>query len=120
MNAEKYLTTKRIWMKPSPEIRNLDGKFILIVDSEESEVPANLSVSEGDPNGANAGKCSVVVRVTRVGKVEWRSASPPTTPTSGCERFLTQDAVDLIRPNDRDPTQGEFILVLPIGLQCLD
>ena len=116
MNAEKYLTTKRIYVELTSEIRCLDGKSILIVDSEESEVPANLSVSEADPKGADSGKSSVVVCVTRVDKVEWRSGSPPTTQTRGCERFLTQDALDLIRPSDRDPTYGELILVLPVAL----
>lgn len=117
MNAEKYLTTKQIWIELTSEIRDLDGESIVIIDSEERETPAYLRVSQADPNGTDAGKCSVEVCVVRSDKVEWGNASPPTTETGGFERFLTQDAVDLIRPNNGDLAQGNLILELPVTIE---
>jgi hypothetical protein len=119
VNAERYLSTKRIWIKKTPEIRALDGKSILIVDSEERQMRAHLRICDADPNGTDAGKCAVVVWATRVGEIKWENASvvpTPTIQTHSWQRFVTEDALDLIGPNGRDPTQGELMIILPIAL----
>jgi hypothetical protein len=72
MNAEKYVTTKPIWIEATSEIRGLDDKSIVIIDSEEGEMRANLRLNfESDPSRTDTRKCSVVVWRSQVDEKAW-------------------------------------------------
>lgn len=113
------LTTKEDWFKPTSEIRGLDGKSLLIVDSERNEMPASLRVSDADPNGGDAGKCAVSICASRVGDIKWAKDSYPTAAAMEWKRFVTYAGLPLIRPNDRDSARGDFLIPLPTTLDCL-
>lgn len=123
MSAENYVTTRRVSVELRPEIRALDGKSIVIIDSERREVRANIRlVFESDPSSSDTRKCAVLVWRSHADETQWGDGaeSPrPTIPTEHRQRFLTHDALRLICPNEEDPTQGELVLVLPVALQCL-
>ena len=111
-----YLSTTPVFLTPTPEIRALNEKSILIIVPSGGETPAKLRVADADPNSPDAGKCSVAAWQASMDDVEWADAGlgkpPPTTQTHIWQRFLTADAVKLIRPNEKDPTY-ELLLRLP-------
>jgi hypothetical protein len=111
-----YLSTAPVFFTPTPEIRALDGKSILIADEGGGETPAKVRVADADPNGPDAGKCSVDAWQASMDDVEWVDAGsgqpPPTTQTHMWRRFLTPDALKSIRANQADPAY-ELLLELP-------
>lgn len=56
----EYLSIKTIWLDPTPKIRALHEKSILLVEGD-AKSPARLRVTDADPTGINDGKCSVMV-----------------------------------------------------------
>jgi hypothetical protein len=56
-----YLSTTRVFLAPTPEIRALHDKSILIVTPSGDHMWAKICVEDADPEGCDAGKCSVLV-----------------------------------------------------------
>lgn len=99
-----------------PKIRALDGKTMLLVDSDSSKTSTILTVSDADPNGPMAGKCSVFVQEICRGNTDWHGSgsSPCSGPTKIWSRFLGEEAVRLICTNNpEDSCYGELLLVAP-------
>lgn len=121
MNIEDYLATEKTWLDLSSEVRDLDGKSIVIIDSQKGEIRARLSLAfETDPNRADTRKCSVIVWRDQVDEKGWADAPLPQRPTlekASWRRFLSANALRLICQNDGDPMQGELKLVLPVPLK---
>jgi len=112
---EPQLTNQPVWLKPTPKIRALDGKSVLIKNlTNDREKSATLRVSDGDPQTTEADKCSVAAQQTSVGNVEWTDAgkTPPAEQIHVWRAFLNGPAIDLLRPNDEHPGYGELSLAL--------
>jgi hypothetical protein len=113
---QNYLSLRPVFLTPSPEIRELDDKSILITVPSGSATPAEIDVSDADPQSLDAGKCSVAAWQASVDDVEWAdvgSGQPiPTSQSHEWRRFLTADAVKLIRVSKDDPTY-HLLLELP-------
>jgi len=111
-----YLSTTDIFLVPTPEIRALQDKSILIVTPSGDKMWAKICVEDADPEGRDAGKCSVIVWTTSTDEREWvdpRSGRPPPpTESHRWPQFLTSDAVNLIRPNEENPAY-DLLLQLP-------
>jgi hypothetical protein len=111
-----YLSTQRVWLKPTAQIRALDGKSIVIVD-EGNRTPAHLRVSDADPQSGNAGMCSVIAWQASINPmdVEWVNVGspPPTSQAHQWERYLTKHALPLIHENKEDPEHGNLVLEVP-------
>ena len=77
---------------------------------------AKICVEDADPEGRDAGKCSVIVWTTSTDEREWVDARsgrpPPPTESHRWPQFLTSDAVKLIRPNEENPAY-DLLLQLP-------
>jgi hypothetical protein len=58
------LSTTDIFLAPTPEIRALHDKSILIVTPSGDQMWAKICVDDADPEGRDAGKCSVIVWTT--------------------------------------------------------
>jgi hypothetical protein len=100
-----YLSTTDVFLAPTPEIRALHDKSILIVTPSGDQMWAKICVEDADREGRDAGKCSVIVWTASTDEREWvdaRSGRPP-PPT---------DAVKLIRPNEENPAY-DLLLQLP-------
>ena len=113
----EFLSNETIWLVPTPKIRSLHEKKILLREGE-TKSPANLCVADADPTGPNVGKCSVAIWQSILGPANWQGA-PSNGPVSAqsCNSwrlFLNQDAVDSIRLNDPPQLYGEFLLVIPL------
>lgn len=108
-----YLSTERVWLKCTDEIRALDGKEITVVE-DGHYFPMHLRVSPGETDE----KCSVVVwQATGQQIPVWRNvASSPTPPPTAqiglFERFLTVEALALIRRKDQAADEP-LLLVVP-------
>ena len=120
MNIEDYLATEQVRVDLNSEVRGLDGKSIVIIDSQKREIRARLRLAfETDPNRADTRKCSVIVWRDQVDERGWADAplsQRPTLEAASWERFLTAEALAFIRKNDGDPMQGELKLILPVPL----
>ena|SRR5437016_4078302 len=111
-----YLSTQPVWLKPTPQIRALDDKSIVIAD-EGSRTPAHLRVTDADPHSRDAGMCSVIAWQASMSPMheKWADVGSP-TPTSQAhqwERYLTEDALPLIHQNKEDPEYGDLLLEVP-------
>jgi hypothetical protein len=113
---QTYLSLTPVFLTPTREIRALDEKSILITVPSGSATPAKIRVAGADPQGRDASKCSVAVWQASVDHVEWAdvgSGQPiPAGQSHEWRRFVTVDAVNLIRPNEDDPTY-DLSLELP-------
>jgi len=69
-----YLSTTDIFLAPTPEIRALHDKSILIVTPSGDQMLAKICVEEADPEGRDAGKCSVIVWTTSTDERGWVDA----------------------------------------------
>jgi hypothetical protein len=111
-----YLSEIPIWHEPNPTIMALDGKEIMIED-EGSLVPAWIAVDHADPNGSESGRCSVSVNQSNAVEIHQGDASrgvPPTSQIHSWREYLSQTALDLIRPRtSRDSCLAELSLVVP-------
>jgi len=66
-----YLSTTRVFLAPTPEIRALHDKSILIVTPSGDHMWAKICVEDADPEGRDAGKCSVIVWTALTDEREW-------------------------------------------------
>jgi hypothetical protein len=111
-----YLSAQPVWLKPTAQIRALDGKSIVIVD-EGSRTPAHLRVSDADPQSCDAGMCSVIAWQTSMSPmdVKWTDVSspPPTSQAHQWERYLTEHALPLIHENKEDSEYSDLLLEIP-------
>ena len=91
-----YLSTTDIFLAPTPEIRALHDKSILIVTPSGDHMWAKICVEDADPEGRDAGKCSVIVWTASTDEREWVDAGsgrpPPPTESHRWPQFLTSDA----------------------------
>ena len=110
-----YLSTTDIFLAPTPEIRALHDKSILIVTPSGDQMLAKICVEDADPEGRDAGKCSVIVWTASTDEGEWVDAGsgrpPPPTESHRWPQFLTSDAVKLIR-NEENPAY-DLLLQVP-------
>jgi hypothetical protein len=112
---DTLLNEREVWMKPTPEIQALDKRTI-VVEQDGHKTPATLRVRKADPNGPDAGKCSVAVWQTWVeGENEWANAGSkiPTGQSRSWQRYLPPQALKLIGKNPDGPQFGELYLVIP-------
>lgn len=111
---DALLNERAVWMEPTAAIRALDDKTI-VLEQDGGQVSAALSVSEADPNGPDAGKCSVAMRgLPGIGNLDWTEAGKP-APTEQIrtwQHYLSPEALKLIRENP-DPQFGDLLLVIP-------
>jgi len=110
-----YLSEHRIWLRRAPEIRDFEGKAILIVDGE-SEYQSRLMVSYDQDGNFNSEKCSVSVDQVVQDESLWETplpdTMPPPSPIHHGKHYLSQAAVDLIR-DASDELHGELVLMIP-------
>jgi hypothetical protein len=103
---QTYLSLTPVFLTPTSEIRALDEKSIVITVPGGSATPAKLRVAGADPQSRDAGRCSVAAWQASVDHIEWADAGSgqpiPTGQSHEWRRFLTPDAVNLIRPNEDD------------------
>jgi hypothetical protein len=113
---QSYLSLKPVFLEPTPEIRELNEKSILITAPSGSATPAEIDVADADPQSRDAGKCSVAAWQASMDDAEWVDVDsgqlPPTSQSHEWRRFLTEDAVKLIRVSDDDPNY-QLLLELP-------
>jgi len=113
-----YLSPTLLFITPTPQIRALDDKSIVITVPSGGQTPAKLRVTNADPDGPHAGRCSVAVWQTSVGELEWVDVGSGRPPSAGqiheWERYLTPEALNLIQPNEQEPSYGELLLALPM------
>jgi hypothetical protein len=101
----KYFSDKPIWFERTEKIDSLDGKELLLIRGENMET-RNLRVECAEPNSAQRGKVCVVAWNVIVSDVEFvrveiaPTKAPKYVETGLYERFLTQDALDSIRPHN--------------------
>ena len=111
-----YLSTQPVWINPTPDIRALDGKSI-VVANEGSRTSAHLRIGDADPAGKDAGMGSIIAWQASMSPMnaEWTDtgSTPPTSQAHQWERYLTQDALPLIKQNEEDPEFGELLLEVP-------
>ena len=95
-----YLSKTPVSFTPTPAIRDWDGKDITITVPSGGRTRAKLRVVDADPNGPDAGKCSVIAwhdSTNETDEIEWTDAGSgkplPTTQTHEGQRFLTADAL---------------------------
>jgi hypothetical protein len=112
---KSYLSETPIWIKPTQDIHALDDKSVVVVQGGE-RTPAKIRVSGADPHGANAGLVSVAVWQASIDDAEWTDVGSPlrTSQTRTWQRFVGEDALALIRPNDSEwSSYGELLLEIP-------
>jgi hypothetical protein len=111
-----YLSEIPIWHEPTPTIMALDGKEIMIEDAS-SLLPAWIVVDHAAPDGPESGKCLVSVNQSNAVEVHQGDASrgvPPTSQIYRWREYLSQAALDLIRPRtSRESSLAELSLVIP-------
>ena len=111
-----YLSTTDVFLAPTPEIRALHEKSILIVTPSGDKMWAKICVEDADPEGRDGGKCSVIVWTASTDEREWVDARsgrpPPATESHRWPQFFTSEAVKLIRPNEENPAY-DLLLQLP-------
>jgi hypothetical protein len=119
---KEYLSSKPIWHESSEKILALDGKSILIVRSDNDITPGQLRVETAPPNSLEPRKVSVIVWGVVVPDEPWEPVTMnPTAPQKFYEmgqwsQFLSQDALDLIRPqSDPSLSYAELLLALPVA-----
>jgi hypothetical protein len=111
-----YLSTQPVWLKPTAQIRALDGKSIVIVD-HGNQTSARLRVSDADPQRRDAGMCSVIAWQASISpmNVKWADAGPPpsTSQAHQWEQYLTEHALALIHENKENTEYGDLVLEVP-------
>ena len=115
--AQPHLSDRPIWFEPTPQIRALNGKSVLVRNlTNNSEKSATLRISDGNPQTVYAGKCSVAVEQATVGNLKWTDAGgttpPPTEQIRVWRAFLNEAAVALLCTNNESPEYGELWLEL--------
>ncbi len=88
-----YLSTTRVFLAATPEIRALHDKSILIVTPSGDHMWAKICVDDADPEGRDAGKCSVIVWTASTDEREWVDAGSgrPPPPTEFRRREANQE-----------------------------
>jgi hypothetical protein len=100
----KYFSDKPIWFERTAKIDALNGKELLLIRADHID-SANLRVESAAPNSPQHGKVCVVAWNIIVSdepdeKIEIMPTKAPKYAEIGrYERFLTQDALDSIRPH---------------------
>lgn len=110
-----HLFESPTWLKPADSIRALNAKSIVMVQGHE-RIPAHIRVSDADPESEHRGLCCVEIwqASTDPMKPEWASGSvPPTAQSHHWKKYLTKNALSLIRPNEEDSNYGELLLEVP-------
>jgi hypothetical protein len=111
----KYLSAKPIWFKPTPKINALNEKSLCILQGTDVTL-ATLRIHGPDPDGFYPGQCAVIAWHTwddRPDDEPWSgaSAAPPIAGSRYWQRFLSQTALDLMRPhNDPSLPESNFLL----------
>jgi hypothetical protein len=116
----RYLLGTPVFLQPTLKIDQMDKKTLCIREGDSFHI-ATVRVEDADPQGINRGKCAVMVWNSTPDEPDdepWVPVSsgllPPISRTHYYERFLSQDAVDLIRPhNDPLLPESELLLVIP-------
>jgi hypothetical protein len=114
-HMKTYLSETPTWLKPADSIRALNAKSIVVVQGHE-RIPGHIRVSDADPKSEHQGLCRVEVwqASTDPMKPEWASGSvPPTAQSHRWKKYLTENALSLIRPNEEDSNYGELLLEVP-------
>ena len=111
------MSDQPIWIVPTPEIRALNGKTVLITNlTTNKQTPATLRVSDGNPHTINKDKCSVKVEQASIGDLKWTDAGgttpPPTEQIRVWRAFLNEAAIASFCENDESPEYGELSLTL--------
>jgi hypothetical protein len=119
MNLGRYLSDKPVWVTPTPEIRALDNKSLLIIQGDNlSEVELTI---EGSPaSSVEGGKVSVVGWNVMVSDEPWKEVTlipkkaAKISDAHYWQQYVTQDALDSIRlHNSRLLGNVDFELVIP-------
>ena len=111
------MSDQPIWIVPTPTIRALNGKTVLITNSAtNSQKSATLRVSDGNPHTVNKDKCSVKVEKGSIGDFKWTNfggtTPPPTEQIRVWRAFLNEAAIASLCENDESPEYGELSLTL--------
>ena len=117
---DALLNEREVWMKPTLEIDALHEKRI-VMEQGESKWPATLLVRGADPNGLEAGKCSVAAwQPWFEGENVWADpgSTIPTSQGRTWQRYLSPEALELISENPDEPQFGELRLVIPPDSKC--
>jgi hypothetical protein len=100
----KYFSDKPIWFERTSKIDALSGEELLLIKGDNIE-STNLRVESAEPNSPHHGKVCVVAWNVIVSdepfeKIEIIPTKAPKYAEIGrYERFLTEDALDSIRPH---------------------
>jgi len=112
---DNYLSESRVWLQPTPHIRFLDNKLILVVDGV-SEYQSRLSVTYDQAGNPESERCTVSVFQPFNADSHWKTPLPDTIqPPSMAhfrEQYLSQAAVELIG-DSVDELHGELMIVIP-------
>ena len=121
---KEYLFNEEVWLDPSDRIRNLDKGEVDVRNypKEGLEKHGSFSVSEPPAGIPGFGKCSLMIFFPNVLNAEWTDLGPPPRGPSmanGEKVFLTQAAIEMIRPHNIP--QFHYLLELPISAssRCL-
>jgi hypothetical protein len=100
----KYFFDKPIWFERTAKIDALNGKELLLIKRDNTET-TNLRIESGEPNSPQRGKVCIVAWNITVSNEPWEKIemipkAAKYVETGQYERFLTQDALDSIRPHN--------------------
>lgn len=104
-----------LWMTPTPEIHALHYRKMMLQQGT-SKRRGYLSVSDADPDGPDAGKCSVAFWQSWVeGGNVWADTGStiPTGQIRSCHQYLSSEALELIEGNPNGLKITALTLVIP-------
>jgi len=110
LHMKPELSDNPIWITSTSEILALDGKVARIID-KDGRTRVNLRVTNADPRGPDAGKCSVAVwQSIMTGEPQWSNTggTPPTQTSHGWRGFLNEAAVDSLVANAEEPESKDL------------
>jgi hypothetical protein len=101
----KYFSDKPIWFERTERIGALHDKELLLIKGDEPNGTVRLRVETGEPNSPQRGKVRIVAWNTIISAEPFENVEIMPTKaqkyaeTGHYEQFLTQDALDSIRPH---------------------
>jgi hypothetical protein len=106
--ASKYFPADPVWFTPTEKITALNGKDLLPFRDGDPDLVIHVRVESANPASPNAGKVCVIGTKLVVDMTDWTETGgdPVTFESDQWQRFLTQAALDSMRPPHRRAASG--------------
>ncbi len=110
-----YLSDQRTWVECTEGVRQLADKSITVIEQARRR-PAKIRIQEADPDGPDAGKCTVVIWHASISPAnpQWTSGEiPPVSQAHNWQVYLTEDGIAAVQRKDEDGGDDDLLLEVP-------